>query len=213
MGSKNHPTDWQRQREQLSAYLDGELIAEEGAAIERHLPSCADCRAALVELRGVHSLLRALPAPVPPRSFALPPASRPAPTRRSTARPSWYAASQRIGSLAACIGLLLLLGTGIAGLFGASTLSPAGDSRYGSGSQTTADAPVTTATPGASFRTPSAVATPPEYVRTPNPGQIGKPTAHPQTSPELPIVPLTGIGLLAGGALVVVAGRVAARRT
>jgi len=40
---------------QLSAYLDGELSADEHAAVEEHLASCDECRADLQQLRGVVS--------------------------------------------------------------------------------------------------------------------------------------------------------------
>src|SRR5437879_1472742 len=42
-----------RWTDRLSEYLDGELGAAEAAALEAHLPACADCRAALGELRRV----------------------------------------------------------------------------------------------------------------------------------------------------------------
>jgi negative regulator of sigma E activity len=39
MGGRRHPNDWERQREQLSAYIDGELSAAERAelAVKRGL--------------------------------------------------------------------------------------------------------------------------------------------------------------------------------
>ena len=39
--------------DQLSDYIDGELAAETHAEVERHLGSCADCRAIAMELRAV----------------------------------------------------------------------------------------------------------------------------------------------------------------
>jgi len=72
MGGGRHPHDWERQREQLSAYIDGELSAAERAELERHIPGCPECQEALGELRRVHDLLAALPMPKAPRSFALP---------------------------------------------------------------------------------------------------------------------------------------------
>src|SRR5215471_7579683 len=111
MGGGRHPNDWERQREQLSAYIDGELSAAERAELERHIPACPECQEALGELRRVHDLLAALPTPKAPRSFALPldtrlsaqaaqPSSRQATTRRSRAGLLQWA-----GALAATIGL------------------------------------------------------------------------------------------------------------
>src|SRR5690348_11522128 len=116
MGGRRHPNDWERQREQLSAYIDGELSAAERAELERHIPGCPECQEALGELRRVHDLLAALPMPKAPRSFALPldtrlptqpaqPASRQAAMRRSRAGLIQWA-----GAIAATIGLFLLLG-------------------------------------------------------------------------------------------------------
>ncbi|GEM_PF-1381457 len=60
-----------RQREQLSAYVDGQLSSREERALEGHVASCESCRQALAELRSVVALLRATPQAVVPRSFAL----------------------------------------------------------------------------------------------------------------------------------------------
>lgn len=45
-------------RDNLSAYLDGELPAGEKAALEGHLASCADCARELEELRSVSALVK-----------------------------------------------------------------------------------------------------------------------------------------------------------
>src|SRR5258708_15392432 len=71
-GDDRHPADWELQREQLSAYLDDELEPAARAALEHHLPGCTRCQSELRELRAVRGLLRALPVPALPRSFALP---------------------------------------------------------------------------------------------------------------------------------------------
>lgn len=63
--------NWERQREQLSALLDNELDEQEHAELAAHLPTCADCRAELESLQRARALLRALPQPALPRSFAL----------------------------------------------------------------------------------------------------------------------------------------------
>ena len=43
----------------LTAYLDGELDAAEGEAVERHLTACAECRSAVEALRSGRERLRA----------------------------------------------------------------------------------------------------------------------------------------------------------
>jgi anti-sigma factor RsiW len=54
-------------RENLSAYLDGELPQGERLALETHLAGCADCRAELAGLKKVSGLVKAhAMEPVPP---------------------------------------------------------------------------------------------------------------------------------------------------
>lgn len=54
-------------RENLSAYLDGELPQGERLALEMHLAGCADCRAELAGLKKVSGLMKAhAMEPVPP---------------------------------------------------------------------------------------------------------------------------------------------------
>jgi hypothetical protein len=124
-GNDRHPADWERQREQLSAYLDGELAAGERTELERHLPECLACRDELRTLHDLRAVLRALPAPVPPRSFALPedgavphPLSRERATGPATTRPAAAGRTARLaqwcGGVAASLGLALLLGGAIA---------------------------------------------------------------------------------------------------
>ena len=57
--------------EQLSAFLDKQLSPEEQPTIEAHLQNCQQCQDALARLRQTVALLRALPQPELPRSFAL----------------------------------------------------------------------------------------------------------------------------------------------
>ncbi|HKS68809.1 MAG TPA: zf-HC2 domain-containing protein, partial [Ktedonobacterales bacterium] len=71
-GNGREHADREVLRERLSAYLDGELAPGDDAALERHLATCAECRDELAGLREVRALLRALPQPALPRSFALP---------------------------------------------------------------------------------------------------------------------------------------------
>ncbi len=59
--------------EQLSALLDKHLSAQEEAQSEAHLRDCQQCQGILNDLRQTVALLRALPQPPLPRSFALSP--------------------------------------------------------------------------------------------------------------------------------------------
>ena len=68
-----------RIRGNLSAYVDGEVTEAERPQMERHLESCADCRAEADSLRSLVGLLRRMPEIEPPRSFTL--AGVPAPIR------------------------------------------------------------------------------------------------------------------------------------
>ena len=124
---------------QLSTLLDGQLSLEEREFSDAHLATCEQCQQELESLRQTKMLLRALPRPVLPRSFTLPistqqieisPAPVPSVTPiipiadyRSTPRPeqtssrsnrhrgSYYTqtALRTIGTLAAMVGLVLLL--------------------------------------------------------------------------------------------------------
>ena len=55
--------------ERLSSYLDGELVGEEFAAAEAHLDACAECRAALEDLRHLMSRARTLDDRPPERDL------------------------------------------------------------------------------------------------------------------------------------------------
>ena len=52
--------------EQLSAYLDGELVTAEMPAVASHIGSCAECRRELAELDRSRTAVRALPGVEPP---------------------------------------------------------------------------------------------------------------------------------------------------
>jgi hypothetical protein len=62
-----------RLRDQLSAYIDGELDERAAERLEAHLAGCAPCREQVEQLRATSAALRALPEIDPPRSFALSP--------------------------------------------------------------------------------------------------------------------------------------------
>ena len=92
--------------EQLSAYMDGELAADERAQVDTHLRSCAACSTHLEELRAVEGAVRALPLDVPDGYFeAFPGRVRQRLTvgrRRSLFVPAW------IGAAAAAVVLALI---------------------------------------------------------------------------------------------------------
>ncbi len=87
--------NWEQQREQLSALLDNALNAQERAELEAHLATCAECRAELASLQRARALLRALPQPTLPRSFALPLEAAPIPAQTLRAVPAAHPVRQR----------------------------------------------------------------------------------------------------------------------
>jgi len=102
----------------LSARMDGELAPPRREEVERHLASCADCRAVEAELRELDHLLQA-PAALPPAAdlaprvcaAVFPPPARVIPLPRRAPpvrRPLWRAAAA--AALLACAsGALALL--------------------------------------------------------------------------------------------------------
>jgi anti-sigma factor (TIGR02949 family) len=54
-------------RERLSAYLDGELTAEERREVAAHLEGCEECRRELALLKRLDAALGSLDAPAPAR--------------------------------------------------------------------------------------------------------------------------------------------------
>ena len=91
----------QRRHELLSAYVDGEVTAEEAREVEELLASSEDARRELVELQATVDLVRGLPELEPPRSFAL----DAAPKRRWTL---WWP-SVRTTGLATSVAAILLV--------------------------------------------------------------------------------------------------------
>ncbi|GAC1389469.1 MAG: hypothetical protein NVSMB38_03790 [Ktedonobacteraceae bacterium] len=135
----------------LSAFIDGQLSSEEQAQSETHLHDCKICQRQLAELRQTVELLRALPRPALPRSFALPTAEpivaprvtrivRPlapiTPLPRRSGWPAYVTGAVRVAStLAAVVGIVFLL----SGLFG-TVINVRGGSAN-SGSSTIVNAP------------------------------------------------------------------------
>jgi anti-sigma factor RsiW len=56
--------------EQLSAYLDGELVTAEIPMVSSHIDSCSECRRELAELDRSRTAVRALPGVEPPEFLA-----------------------------------------------------------------------------------------------------------------------------------------------
>jgi anti-sigma factor RsiW len=207
-------TDWELQRERLSASLDGELTAAERAALDAHLPGCDECQRELAALRQTRALLRALPAPALPRAFTLPETPAVVPLRRRHA-PTWTRPVQALGSIAAMIGLGLLVATSLPHM--SSQPSTGGGASTTSAPHTTDGA--TTAPSGVASPTGKAgsvTLTPPPV--TPTAGAPGYSTIHApsvgqaQPAQPFPIIPVSGVTLLVGGAAAVTAGGLARRR-
>jgi anti-sigma factor RsiW len=226
MGGGRHPKDWERQREQLSAYIDGELSAAERAELERHIPGCPECQEALGELRRVHDLLAALPMPKAPRSFALPLDTRPSappaqpPSQRVTTRRSRAGLIQWAGAIAATIGLFLLLSGVVTGLLGTNSKQSASSGRNNDTALTGAQAQTPAPTsPGESTPNFSATQQPqvkndatPSVTATPKSSATGVSPANTSAEPDIPVLPITGGGLLVVGVGAYVFGRARRRR-
>ena len=98
----------------------GDLDAPDAARLERHLGTCAICREALRALRATVGLLRSLPRAVPGRSFTL--ERRP----EVAADPPRYLWGLRAATVAASVGLVLLVAGDLLGAF-ARDVPQAGD--------------------------------------------------------------------------------------
>jgi len=110
MTSNHHlPTrECQKVREELSAYLDGRLSAQDRAAMERHIQACPECSLALDQLRQIVDAMRSTPPVRPPRSFALTPD-----TVQTQGQPPswlrwWYRSAPAIAGVAALLLAALL---------------------------------------------------------------------------------------------------------
>ena len=57
-------------QQDLSAFLDGLVPADERVAMEAHLRGCPECQGALTRLRRLSSLLESIPAPPVPVGFS-----------------------------------------------------------------------------------------------------------------------------------------------
>lgn len=218
-------TDWDAQRERLSAYLDGALSAAERAEMAAHLSGCEQCQRELAALRQTKALLGVLPAPALPRSFALPTTLRPLPAPRP-APPAWTRPLQTLGAIAAMVGVGFL----VAATLPHPTVMTSGSASYapavtngGAGSAVHSPAsPAATTTPregaasadgGSPTTAPATVtATPPA---TSTPSSTHEPqhaTQFANEAQQFPTLPVTGGVLLVGGAAALAIGGLARRR-
>jgi anti-sigma factor RsiW len=104
----------------LSAYLDGELVAADRTRVDAHLATCDRCAVRLGELRRTASLIAALPAPRAARSLV----------PRVTERYNWMRPLRSLSAVASGAFLFVFLitavarsGTGLGG--GGTTAIPA----------------------------------------------------------------------------------------
>ncbi len=97
-------TDHLRAEELFSAYIDQRVTADEQAFVDRHVATCAACRAQLQATRSMVAALKAMPVVKAPRSFVLPKsmAVQPKPSIFS-----WYPA-MRFATVFAAIAFVLV---------------------------------------------------------------------------------------------------------
>jgi hypothetical protein len=215
--------------EQLSAYIDKQLSAQEQAAYAAHLQSCTQCQQALVGLQQTVALLRALPQPSLPRSFtlpagasylqerpalqAVPTAPAPRPARRQTSWQRYMRGSLRaVSTIAAVLGLIFLLSGLVITLprGGSGTTTSATSNSAGTSPRYAQDITATSATATsvahqqqANDKTPAPVKKPTptmaEQVRTPAVVSQAPPTSK-QQQPAQPLASLfTPLSLQLGG--------------
>ncbi|GCE19791.1 anti-sigma factor family protein [Dictyobacter kobayashii] len=202
--------------EQLSALLDDQISAgeQEESAYRAHLQTCEQCQLEFADLKQTVRLLRALPAPRPPRSFALPtdfswepieaeqeattrqqetppPISLPQrrlqqQSRQATTNRSRRATLRLISGLVAVIGIFFMLST--------LQLPHMGEAASGTAaSNTGTEAPSSHAYGGNQPSTPHASTTNPNKQQGNNTGATGsetqpKPgTVQPATTPATPV--------------------------
>ena len=112
-----------RDLELISAYIDGQLSAEERREVERRLDDEADLRLAYEELRATVQVLRDLEPVRPPRSLTLDPANVALPRPPAT-RLGWGRLLQVAGVFAAV--LVVAIGTlSVIGSMGSGAMAPA----------------------------------------------------------------------------------------
>lgn len=95
-------------REQLTAYLDGELEGDRGTAVRGHLRTCEGCRQMATDEAALRDGLRALPPVDPPASlWAGVQAQLAAEEVAESKRPSWRRALSRWAPFAPRVGMVM----------------------------------------------------------------------------------------------------------
>lgn len=95
-GNIHNSPNW---TEQLNAFIDGELQADEQLQVEKHLQTCAVCQAEVELSKRLVTALNSLPEMSAPRSFAI----RPEQARRLRANPVHTAAKAALAIAAALL--------------------------------------------------------------------------------------------------------------
>ena len=99
-------------RDQLSAYIDGELDASATERLESHLAECGRCRQEMEQLRATIAALQGLPAVEPPRSFTLSPERAALRPQMPMASPLAFGARMAAAGVAAALAVVLVVDLG-----------------------------------------------------------------------------------------------------
>ena len=99
-------------RDQLSAYIDGELDASATERLESHLAECGRCRQEMEQLRATIAALQGLPAVEPPRSFTLSPERAALRPRMPVTSPLAFGARMAAAGVAAALAVVLVVDLG-----------------------------------------------------------------------------------------------------
>lgn len=210
--------------EQLSAYIDKQLSAQEQAICKLHLQTCEQCQSILATLQQTVALLKTLPEPALPRSSVLPagaaylqeqPAQQqrsamPTPPTNRRIWPSYLQRSFRAASvIAAVIGLVLLLSGVLPTVHtsGGTTVTTSSSGEASSNAKSTASPNATSTNVHTGVHTPAALVrdtTPAATAYTPT---ITTPGTHHEVAPAPPLIDLnTSIGRQETGWLMIVLG-------
>ncbi|MBI4314537.1 MAG: hypothetical protein HY679_01280 [Chloroflexi bacterium] len=141
-----------RDREQLSAYLDGNLSASDRAAFETRLTANPALQSALDDLRNIKTRLGALPVVKAPRNFTITPAMIGQSARRAS---TWLPALNFATAIAAVLFVAVVAGNVLGRSGTVSTAAPAPAAEV-----SLAEAPVNADTAAATAEPPVALQAP-----------------------------------------------------